>query len=420
MRWLQLARRELWQRRLPKGLVGWGYLWPGGDDRLRCHRQIWWQRGDRWPRGLWLMVQGWQWLRWVLWYGWLSTGYAVHRRGPAVMRQEGISLAQQWWRVGRLALGWCILPSDAYRFGLYRCPAQALDYIYEQELPAYHYWRSAPLGLTQTSLDLLQDKLALAEALTPLGIPMVPTAQCVTKNAPHLPLTEYLREQKRVFCKSRSTHQGRGAFAAWHTATGLAGQRFEGEPLADTAAVEAAWQHLCTLDDALIQPCLTNHRVLAPLAFDNLAITVRYISQWQGAEPCGLSAVLEVPTGLDQASHRTLYTILPIDLASGQLLPWPYPENLPEIARQAMDRLWGQLPANLYLPDWASLVAASHCAQRQFPDVWAIAWDWVLTPDGPVLLEGNSGWGMATPQMLQGGILQMVSPNCGRSFPGLP
>jgi hypothetical protein len=40
-----------------------------------------------------------------------------------------------------------------------------------------------------------------------------------------------------------------------------------------------------------------------------------------------------------------------------------------------------------------------------FPDVWAIAWDWVITPSGPVLLEGNSGWGTATPQMIQGGFL---------------
>ena len=57
------------------------------------------------------------------------------------------------------------------------------------------------------------------------------------------------------------------------------------------------------------------------------------------------------------------------------------------------------------LPDWRSLIDASHRAQAQFPGIWPIAWDWVLTADGPMLLEGNLGWGGAVPQQLQGGWL---------------
>jgi hypothetical protein len=52
------------------------------------------------------------------------------------------------------------------------------------------------------------------------------------------------------------------------------------------------------------------------------------------------------------------------------------------------------------------LVIASERAHAVFPDVWAIAWDWVLTPEGPVLLEGNSGWGTTLPQRLEGGLLR--------------
>jgi len=64
-----------------------------------------------------------------------------------------------------------------------------------------------------------------------------------------------------------------------------------------------------------------------------------------------------------------------------------------------------QLPQPFDLPHWPALVWASHQAQTEFPDLWAIAWDWVITPSGPVLLEGNTGWGTTTSQIIQGGFL---------------
>lgn len=80
MGWLAVARRELWQRHCPPGLISWRYLWPGQDARIIAHRQIWWQQGEGWPRWLWLAVQGWQWLRWVGWFGPLALWRTLGRR----------------------------------------------------------------------------------------------------------------------------------------------------------------------------------------------------------------------------------------------------------------------------------------------------------------------------------------------------
>jgi hypothetical protein len=66
---------------------------------------------------------------------------------------------------------------------------------------------------------------------------------------------------------------------------------------------------------------------------------------------------------------------------------------------------WTQAPPDFIVPHWQALVAASLAAHRQFPDVCAIAWDWIITPEGPLLLEGNTGWGTATPQLILGGFL---------------
>jgi hypothetical protein len=223
-------------------------------------------------------------------------------------------------------------------------------------------------------------------------------------------LVDLLPGHGRVFCKSNSGNQGRGAFAAWATPVGLAGHCFDGRPLSGTEAVESAWRQLLAQGTALIQPCLENHPVLAPLAYNDEAITVRFISRWD-TDPSGgppslhcLSATLEIPAGTG-AHGRTFYAILPIRPESGALGP-PILSTQPDPdVRDALRRVHAAAQAVPALPDWARLVDESYRAHRGFPDVYAIAWDWVLTPSGPVLLEGNGGWGTATVQLLQGGLL---------------
>lgn len=401
------ARRELWQRRLPHGLIGWRYLWPGRDDRIRRHREYWWASGHGWPRPLWLAVEAWLWLRWLLWGAWAASWRGVSQAGAEVAALEGIPRWRQALRIGRLALVWCIPPRDAYRFGHYRDPTQALDFIHDHELQGFHRARNRSSGIRPGTLERLQDKVALATALASLGVPVVATARCVTRASAASVLSDCLNGLDRVFCKTRSGSRGRGAFTAWRTAEGLAGRRFEGGELADTRAVEAAWRQLLELDDALIQPCLVNHPSLAPLAESGEAITVRFITEWRNGVLACLAAVLEIPADADSATGRPGYTILPIEETSGRLLPWPQRDTLPEQARDDLRRVWARLPAAFRLPDWPALVRDSYRAHERFPDVWAIAWDWVLTPSGPVLLEGNGGFGVSVPQRLKGGFLSV-------------
>lgn len=408
-RLLLQARRELWQRRRPHGLLGWRYLWPGRDGRIRHHREYWWAAGDGWPRPLWLAAEAWFWLRWCGWEAWVSTWRGVGQAGGEVAEREGIPRWRQALRVGHLALVWCLPPGEAYRFGHYRNPTQALDFIHDTELRGFHRSRNRAMGLRPGTLELLQDKAALAAELETLGVPVAATTRCVTRASTASALSDCLNGLDRVFCKTRSGSRGRGAFTAWRAGNGLAGRRFEGGDLADTHAVEAAWRQLLEQDDALVQPCLTNHPRLAPLAASGEAITVRFISQWRGSALVCLAAVLEMPADADSSMDRPGYTILPIEDSSGRLLPWPRPGTLPERARDDLRRVWARLPAGFRLPDWPALVRDSYRVHQLFPDVWAIAWDWVLTPAGPVLLEGNSGFGVSVPQRLAGGFLSAAT-----------
>ena len=63
------------------------------------------------------------------------------------------------------------------------------------------------------------------------------------------------------------------------------------------------------------------------------------------------------------------------------------------------------MPENTTIPYWQDLINYTHLAHQQFPDLATLAWDWVITPTGPVLLESNTGWGTTTPQLLMGGFL---------------
>ena len=364
------------------------------------------------------MVETWLWLRWQLWYAVPACWRTFRKLAPVVETEEGISRYVQGMRILRLALLWCISPGEAYRFRLYRAPDKALDYVYDRETQTYHAWRSRKLGFSPESRRLLQDKAQFHRLMSDHGIPVAPTLAKIPRySIDPAPLLQALNKSARVFCKLNSGSHGRGAFTAWRTATGLVGRSFAGQPLADTEALLAAWRALLDLDDALIQPSLNNHPDLAPLAYNEEAITVRYISQWADQEREGecpvpmrltcLNAVLEVPVDAPEKGH-TYYVILPIHPERGELAAPIRPLAADPAVQRATARIAALGVELATLPGWARLIEASHRAHRLFPDVHAIAWDWVLTPESPVLLEGNTGWGLAVPQIAQGaGVLSI-------------
>ena len=84
----------------------------------------------------------------------------------------------------------------------------------------------------------------------------------------------------------------------------------------------------------------------------------------------------------------------------------PFPEQrLAASVQSRYDALYAHI-GNRTIPYWKEIRKSAIDAHHCFPDVYAIAWDYVITPDGPYMLEGNTGWGAATTQMLQSGLLQ--------------
>ncbi len=405
-------QREVLRRHLPHGLLGPAYFWPGQNELVLQHRRIWWHSGTRWPRIIWCGVELFLWLRWIFRHAIPNCQKVTGRLAPVVEAEEDIPRKTQFRRILKLALLWSIPPSESYQYRLYREPHKALDYVFLTETQAYHSWRNEALGYTPASSCCLQSKDRLANRLSNEGIPVVKTIAKVAMNDKQTrSLNNFIDENGRVFCKMNSGNQGRGAFAAWRAESGLKGHCFSGEHLVDTAAVEQAWKNLLQLDTVLVQPCLQNHPTLAPLAWNDEIITIRYISQWQKSAVASaashlscLCATLEVPAGVNE-KNRTCYAILQINPTTG-------------LIESAIKEIWGDnrirervshiesLTKQIgRLSGWEQVVAHSHKAHSCFPEIKSIAWDWAMSDEGPLLLEGNVGWGCSAPQIFMGGLL---------------
>ncbi|MDO6414974.1 sugar-transfer associated ATP-grasp domain-containing protein [Sphingomonas sp. BIUV-7] len=148
----------------------------------------------------------------------------------------------------------------------------------------------------------------------------------------------------------------------------------------------------------LVQHRIAPHAALADLALNALPTARMTTILNEAGVPELVSAVLRIPSNPDAVVDNMKQggLLSPIDLADGRL-------------GQACKGYGGgdydahpvtdaPIPGRR-LPDWAAaqaLVADAHI--RAFPDYALIGWDVGLSPDGPILIEGNGKPGVLMPQ----------------------
>jgi len=413
---LHFLKQEVARQTIPHGMVHWRYFLPGQPRLVRTHRHFWRTGMSRIPGPLAWGLEFWLWLRWVSWGAWRATWHCVSRNGAIVASREGHSRTWQARRVLELSLAYCISPQDIYRFRLYRDPSRVWEYVYIHETGAFHRWRGRSRDERPASLTLLQNKQRLSERLQDLGLPVARTLTVVPRGAA-MDLRPWLVRHHRLFCKPCHGARGEGAFRVEKIAgeNRLRIRTFAGEVIAESDVAEFMRRQTAR-DDYLIQPHLTNTAELACLTDSDEAITIRLITEQGAAGIKHYCGFIEIPTEArtDAGNKQQLYVCLPIDLEAGILLPldedriW---HSVIEITRSVQARAQG-----VAIPGWTELKNCALKAHGIFPDVHAIAWDFVITPDGPMLLEGNSGWGVRFLQVLYGGLLGRLGE--GRSPPG--
>ncbi|WP_321325285.1 sugar-transfer associated ATP-grasp domain-containing protein [uncultured Parasphingorhabdus sp.] len=407
--WAKLCgvlRRELWRRNIPHGMISWRYLF-ASSPQLAAHREIFWTALPGLPKPLYLILEIILWLKWATLYGWLALFRVLRRYGGLVRDERGIPVYRQFFRLVRLSIGACMPPADVYRFGLVEHPGCLWNFVSDRHIAAFHRWRNSRQPISSHEYSRLGNKAVTTGILLSRGIPMAPILATVSSTA-SLDFLDALNAHRHLFCKSRSGNRGLGAFECWQTEQTIEGRMFEGEALPDQQSVIAAWESLLERDHALVQPALQNHPQLAPLVPDGRAITVRCITFQDGRDIAIMCASLEIPAERKPSDRPDTYVILPVDADSGLVQPLAGNLPLPEPVRQSQRDMLKAIGGPRPLPDWQALIGHSLSAHGAFSEFWAIAWDWVLTPDGPILLEGNTGFGGSLPQSLTGGFLAQL------------
>lgn len=386
--------REAIRRNIPHGLVHWRYFLPGQSKAICIHRTLWVTSMPRLPRSLYFLLEAGLWVKWVLWGAWRGSFRCVSRWGKRVREKEGIPILRQAIVVLRLALGYCLPPSWIYCFQLYREPQRVWEYVYEHEIQTFHRLRGRALGERRESLELLQDKLALSEKMQAMELPVAETLALVSKGG-KFDFSKW--SERKLFCKTRHGSRAEGAFIVEILTSEIKLFPFAGGKVVLEDEEKFLRENLAK-DDYLVQPCYQSHPLLANLTTSEEAITVRLISENESL----YFAWLEIPVHSQGA--RQVHVLLPIDLETGEVLLHPgehFSAAANEIYRAVHEKLEG-----LYVPYWRELVSCAREGQKLFPDIHAVAWDFVVTGEGPVLLEGNSGWGAMDEQMLCGGFLK--------------
>jgi hypothetical protein len=122
----------------------------------------------------------------------------------------------------------------------------------------------------------------------------------------------------------------------------------------------------------LVQPRLSNHPDF-PIKDKDALLPVRIVT---GRYPSGSISVIFATLYYNGYTNRAL-----VDLETGQLCDIHSVENRT-------------------LPDWSAALALAKAAHNHCTDYVFVGWDVALTPEGPMLLEGNRHWATGDFQLL--------------------
>jgi hypothetical protein len=142
----------------------------------------------------------------------------------------------------------------------------------------------------------------------------------------------------------------------------------------------------------LVQPVLSNHPDLGTDSNEALATARLVTGRSIGGEVTPIFCFV-VFGRADKITAHTNWVAL-IDVAKGRFMPAPQ-QDIPGQYRQFKSN-------DACLPDWDAALGYVKAAHSACLDFVFIGWDVAFTPDGVMILEGNTNWTAGTYQSLTG------------------
>jgi hypothetical protein len=276
-----------------------------------------------------------------------------------------------------------VLPPWYYMFELYE-GRDARSFLNRFETKRGYY---DLLGRLRRSTSPLADKLKFAERCRDHQVRTIPILAAAAEGKATVYETGGLA-RRDLFAKPVCGRGGRGA-ERWD----YDGDRYcspSGETLAESQFLDRlAAQSAST--PRLVQPRLTNCEALADINNGALS-TIRVVSCLDEQDrPEVVAAAMRMAVG-DNHSIDNFHAggvAAAVDIASGEL---GQASNMGVDARLGwLDRhpTSGARICGRILPQWEQTLRLAERAHRAFGDRVVIGWDIAVTPDGPIVVEGN-------------------------------
>lgn len=230
---------------------------------------------------------------------------------------------------------------------------------------------------------LAADKLAFADLGNSLGISVMPVLAAFGADGPIRPFALGAPPPQDLLVKPRWGHGGRRHMIwRWHGDRHVAAERVS-EPGIDAWLTRAA-----RLGDLLVQPLAGPPDHLGPFSPSRAPDVSIITAEWpdgRRAVAFALVVLARMKSGVEAAHSRQ------VDTQTGRVLPALPGQIVPSWGSTA-DPLDDQA---LSIPGWRGILAEIERFHRALPGpAPVLKWDFVLTDQGPRLLETNTGTGV--------------------------
>lgn len=281
------------------------------------------------------------------------------------------------------------------------------DYIHHQEM--WLLLKTLNAAVSPKDTEDLKDKRRFTARIEQANLPGIPIIGSFEHGATLLEPREDISGNGDLFSKPVDGWCGDGAFRWTARAGGYAAPDGAHKTLSQLA--EAL--RLASRDGStILQRCIANHPALVPISGMGLS-TCRIITiKYPGASPQPALAVYRMPRGTLIADNFAAGGLAaPVDLARGTLGIGRYKSRPFIPVKEHPDS--GHPIEGTALPFWQAALDLALSAHREFREMPAVGWDIAITEHGPVLVEGNGGWGVEMVQIAhQRPLSDTAIPDC--------
>lgn len=300
----------------------------------------------------------------------------VHGRGPLSQ------VVDQLWLANRFNL----VPRNYYQLHLFEAPirARACEFVQEFEL-----MRILRRLVRDQDAGAIDDKLRFHAHCERHALPV---SRLVASFEPGRPAGVQPLPSVDLMLKPGRRYGGLGV-ERWERVSGRDAWRRNGETL-DADGLSLRARTLAQDGPALLEERLWNHPGLVPLSTSGTLCTLRVVTlRFPSGEPEVLFVNFRMARGASEVDNVSAGGIVaPVDPTSGVSGAALALTVTDGVARVHPDT--GAPIEGFPIPLFHEACALTLRAHATFPAFAFVGWDVALTPDGPVLLEGNTLWGL--------------------------